>query len=316
MASPDVTVVIPCFNQAAYLPAAIASVRHQSYGNVGVIVVDDGSTDGSAGIARRLGAMVIRQPNRGVSAARNAGLGRCRGAFVIFLDADDELLPEAVETGVAALASCPAAAAVVRECVLIDEDGCPLPTNQPVLASDDYYREWLLRNFVWTPGAAMFRRLDLETMGGFVEDVGPAADYGVYLALARGGRVVREPRPAVRYRQHDTNMSRNAVLMLQATLEVLRREQPFVPAGDIPVLNQGRRAWRQFYGEQIIDDMRRRWRNGQRGPSLFTAAWALVRYCPRLVASHCARKLILVSRGAAPSEIQPGRFRPARPPSR
>jgi len=91
-----VTVVIPCFDQARYLPAAVASVRAQTCGPVACVVVDDGSTDDTAAVASQLGTTVLRQANAGVSAARNAGLAAARSDLVVFLDADDMLLPDAV----------------------------------------------------------------------------------------------------------------------------------------------------------------------------------------------------------------------------
>jgi glycosyltransferase involved in cell wall biosynthesis len=91
---PTFTVIIPCFNAAETLWTALTSVLGQSDGDFEAIVVDDGSTDGSHAIAAELAAVdpritVIRQANRGVSAARNLGIAKARGRFIAFLDADD-----------------------------------------------------------------------------------------------------------------------------------------------------------------------------------------------------------------------------------
>jgi len=112
---PVVSVVIPCYNHARYLPAALASVHAQRGVAVESIMVDDGSNDDSAAVAEAHGAtMVKRQRNRGLSHARNAGLEAVRGEFVVFLDADDELLPDALHSGVRVLQECPSAGAIVR----------------------------------------------------------------------------------------------------------------------------------------------------------------------------------------------------------
>src|SRR5690348_11388842 len=104
-ASPVVSVVIPCFNQRAYVGDAIESVLGQTYDNIEVVVVDDGSDDGSAEVIRsHRDIRYVRQKNAGLARARNTGLGASTGAFVVFLDADDWLLPRAVELGVEALA--------------------------------------------------------------------------------------------------------------------------------------------------------------------------------------------------------------------
>jgi glycosyltransferase involved in cell wall biosynthesis len=90
-----VSVVMPCFNAAPYLRAAIESVREQDYRPHRLTVVDDGSTDNSAAVARTFGSAIelIQQSNQGISAARNAGVRRARGPYIAFCDADD-LWPE------------------------------------------------------------------------------------------------------------------------------------------------------------------------------------------------------------------------------
>jgi hypothetical protein len=108
----------------------------------------------------------------------------------------------------------------------------------------------LRRNFVWTPGAAIFRRSSPAAIGGFCEDIGPAADYAVYLTFARAGTVSFDAREVVRYRQSDAAMSRDPVLMLDAVLRVLRRERPHVPPECFAAFKAGGREWRSFYGEQ------------------------------------------------------------------
>ena len=180
-----VTVVIPCFNQAQFLPASIGSVLSQTT-PVGCVVVDDGSTDDTARVAAGYGVRVIRQPNRGVSAARNAGLSATATEFVVFLDADDELLPDAVAAGFTAMESDPDLAAIVGRCQEMSADGVPLTaTVHNRVDPCRLYEEWLRRNFVWTPGAAMFRADALRRMGGFEETRESAADFAWYLRLAR-----------------------------------------------------------------------------------------------------------------------------------
>src|ERR1700722_9202668 len=94
--SPLVSVVIPCYNSERYLAEAIESVRRQTYPRTEIIVIDDGSTDGTARIARSSPVHYFYQPNSGISAARNRGLLHCHGEYVLFLDHDDCLLPKAI----------------------------------------------------------------------------------------------------------------------------------------------------------------------------------------------------------------------------
>ena len=305
---PLVTVVVPCLNQAHFLGAALGSIATQSYSPVETVVVDDGSTDATSDVAAAAGALVLRQANRGVSAARNHGLHAADGEYVLFLDADDELLPEAIRSGVEFMERHPDALMVARRCSLIDSTGRPLPTSSQPPTSDDLYGEWLLRNLAWTPGAVLFRRRALVEIGGFPEDLGPAADYSVYLTLARTRRVLFDDRPAVHYRQHESNMSRDVPRMLRATLAVLRRERRHLPARYREQYRAGLRAWRRFYGEQIIQQLRTTTRSGSFSRHELAAVALLVRECRGLVLTHLGRKLTRVARGLPPAEVEPGRF--------
>jgi cellulose synthase/poly-beta-1,6-N-acetylglucosamine synthase-like glycosyltransferase len=287
---PTVTVVIPCFNQARYLGAALSSVLNQTHRPLECIVVDDGSTDDTAGIAAGLGARVITQANQGVSAARNAGLRAARGDMVVFLDADDVLLPGALAMEAAALCANGRAAAVVTRCEAMNEDGMSMAVAHHRIDPSNLYREWLSRNFVWTPGAAMFRRTALAAEGGFAEDLGAAADYAIYLRLARDGRVAFISGCAVRYRQHALSMSRDPALMLRATLQALRRERREGPAWVRGEIRRGRRTWCAWYGEQIVHDLRAHWHAGAFGYKQVQALLTLVWSCPTLVLRHVARK--------------------------
>ena len=305
---PLVTVVIPCRDQAHFLTWAIRSAVRQDYPRVETIVVDDGSTDDTANVAAAAGALVVRQPCLGVAAARNAGLRLASGKYIVFLDADDELLPDAIASGVAILEQEPRRACVVRRCQLMDKYRRRLPLSSPVVEGDDLYRAWLLDNFAWTPGVAFFRRDQVERIGGFPAHLGPASDYAVYLALARAGMAIFDPRDAVRYRQHCDSMSRDPALMLRAIVGVLRSERPHVPAHAGREFALGKRRWRAFYSDQIVERLRRDWRAGKLNLWCLAAIWTLVRYAPRALTIHIVRKVSRVARGLPPSAVVPGQF--------
>src|SRR4051794_40223119 len=96
MAEPGlVSVIIPCYNARRFLSDTLASVFAQSYRETQVIIIDDGSTDGTADLIRSFSDRIIAEhgPNRGVSAARNRGTALARGEFIQYLDADDLLIP-------------------------------------------------------------------------------------------------------------------------------------------------------------------------------------------------------------------------------
>ncbi len=103
---PRVSVVIPCYNQGHFVHEAIESVLAQTYADYEIVVVDDGSTDQTSEVVSRYpGVRCIRQRNRGLPAARNRGIQESQGEFLVFLDADDRLLPKHFEFSLHALRS-------------------------------------------------------------------------------------------------------------------------------------------------------------------------------------------------------------------
>lgn len=112
-----VSVIIPCYNAARYIGETLESVRRQTWPNLEVIVVDDGSTDGSARIVETFGELdlvLVRQANRGQTAALNVGLARATGDFVQYLDADDLIDPDKIALQMARLIEAPGCVASAR----------------------------------------------------------------------------------------------------------------------------------------------------------------------------------------------------------
>jgi glycosyltransferase involved in cell wall biosynthesis len=309
---PTVSVVIPCFNQAHFLATAIASAQAQRRVIVDTIVVDDGSWDDAAAVAKSCGAgTIIRQQNEGVSAARNAGLRVARGEFVVFLDADDELISDVLWRQIAVLREHRDAACVAGRCRLIDTAGEELPTAACDIAGDDLYAELLEQNFIWTPGSVVFRRSCIASSGGFDTDVSPSADYAVYLRFAREGALLITPTDVVRYRQHDANMSRDPVLMFRATLAVLARERSMMTREYARVFARGHRAWCAIYGEQIVHAIRQEIRSTRRFRTLAAGAVLLAQHCRPELQRHVLRKIGRVLRRLPAADLEAGRFAPA-----
>ena len=125
-----VSIIIPTYNRAKYLAAAIDSVLAQTCQNWELIVVDDGSTDETATMLEGYGDRLryIRQRNQGVSAARNHAFRECQGEFVLFLDSDDLLLPNALEALAGALEQNPRVDVVYSDADIIDDSGASIST--------------------------------------------------------------------------------------------------------------------------------------------------------------------------------------------
>lgn len=254
-----ISVVIPCHNQGHYLGEAIASVSRSARKDVEIIVVDDGSSDDTVRVAQSFaGTRCVSQTNGGLARARNRGLQESTGRYIVFLDADDALAPGGLDMGVAELAAHPTAAFVFGRCRMMDEDGGLVVTGNEPRVERDHYRELLKRNYIWMPATVMFRREEIERVGGFDPTVNAAADYSVYLRIARTRPIRDHGQVVAYYRKHRGNMSGNATRMLQESLTVLRRERPFIE-GDPALLEayyQGWKHWRDFYGSEVAQEIR------------------------------------------------------------
>jgi glycosyltransferase involved in cell wall biosynthesis len=295
MSLPTVSVIIPCFNQGRFLPEALNSVRSQTLPATNIILVDDGSTDDTAAVAQRYPEVkYVRQPNRGLAAARNAGLACSSDDFIVFLDADDRLKPEALEVGRRELLAHPQCALVWGYCVRISEHGQPLPTVPPPMVVGDPYEALLRSNFIWTPAVAMFRRWVGAPLMRFNPSFDAAADYELYLRIARTLPIHGHTAVVAEYRLHGASMSRNAAVMLSSTMEALRAQRPYAATRRTyaRAYEQGRRSWQGYYGEQLLEQLSRHARHPRRWPQAGAMVAVLARYYPRGLAAHAVRAVL------------------------
>jgi glycosyltransferase involved in cell wall biosynthesis len=282
-----VTVVIPCYNQAHFLGEAIESVLAQSYPNFEIIVVDDGSTDNTSEVASGYPSEKVRllgQKNKGRSAARNLGLRQSRGEYVVFLDSDDRLLPEALEVGERELEAHPECAFVSGHIRRIGADGSPLRTPPQALHKahvKDHYARLLRYNYIWTTGPVMYRRSVFDTVDGFDSSLEPCEDWDIYLRIAGGYPVHHHGEVVAEYRQHDANTTHDSTLMLKATVAVLRAQKKRVRGHERyeKACETGLRGGTEYYGVPLADEVReylrqREWKRAFRG------VLVLLRYYP------------------------------------
>lgn len=299
--APVVSVIVPCFNHGRYLREALASVGTPEV-RTEIIVVDDGSSDSTSEVIATFDTTnefrSVRQHNAGLAAARNRGLRESRGRYIVFLDADDRLVPGAIELGVAKLDERPECAFVFGRCRMMDQDGTVLVTPDQPRIVRDHYRELLRQNYIWMPAMAMFRRDPLERIGGFNSDVNAAADYEMYLHLARHYPVHDHAQVVAHYRKHDGSMSRNAARMLRETLAVMRSQRPFLEGDEasLAAYEEGWRMWQDFYGAHLATEIRIAARN-YRWLEAASKAAVLALYHPRGLWHHARRKTHLVLRG-------------------
>jgi glycosyltransferase involved in cell wall biosynthesis len=265
-----VSVVIPCFNQAHFLAEAIESALDQDYPAIETVVVDDGSVDNACEVAARYPEVKrLRQANRGVAAARNHGLAESSGAFVIFLDADDRLLPGAVTIGVEALRKRPGVAFASGMSRDIGEDGRVIRGTQQPLVSQDHYLHLLEDCFIWSGSSAVYRRSAVEGVGGFDEGLEAGDDYRLYLEIARRQPIFCHAEVVTEYRRHGSNATRDPALVLSSETRVLRGQRSNLrDRRDRAAWRRGMRNVRARHGRAIAELAAGDWLSGRRRKSL------------------------------------------------
>lgn len=196
-----VSVVIPCFNAERWIAAAVRSALEQTWTLREVIVVDDGSSDGSLEIVRGFGETIqlLATDHRGGNAARNHGLHEARGEWVQFLDADDYLQPEKVAQQFEE-ADHGVAADVIYSPIWNEDLGAGTREPSPLDPALDLYARWFSWQLPQT-GGALWRRSALETLGGWNEAQPCCQEHELYLrALEAGLRFVCAPSAHAVYR--------------------------------------------------------------------------------------------------------------------
>jgi len=211
-----ISVVIPAYNAAHFLPRCLNSVFTQTLQPAEVIVVDDGSTDNSAEVATRLGARVVSRPNGGLSAARNTGVQSSGSEWVALLDADDMWEPEKLR----AQADC-----VQSDTVLVytgirifGDDG--VRGTSPAVDPAEARKMLRYRNPI-TPSSVMARREALARNGGFREDIRACEDWEMWMRLERLGGFAAVPEALTDYYVYPTSMSTDPKRMLVAMEQIL-----------------------------------------------------------------------------------------------
>lgn len=219
-----VSVIIPTYNGDRFIAEAIESVLNQTYPQVELIVVDDGSTDSTLTVLQNYGDRIRWecQPHQGVAIARNRGWQMAQGEWIAFLDQDDVFWPDKLALQVACLETHPKIGMLHSGWQRIDDRGQPLGTVEPWhQAATLNLQEWLW----WKPvllSAMMFRRSWLERSQGLDPAFQQVCDLDLVLRLSQMGCETTWLRQiTVGYREHDRNDSRNTRLQAQEHEQVL-----------------------------------------------------------------------------------------------
>jgi hypothetical protein len=294
-----VSVVITCYNYGRFLGRAIESALAQTFEHTEVIIIDDGSTDETAAVARRYpDARYVYQQNQGESAARNAGAAEATGKSIVFLDADDELTPYAVESSLERLRENPDCAFAYGHQQFVDADGSPLEPSlerrvmfATCLADPDPFAYMLRMHYpLRAPGAILHRAETVKRLGGFSRDFRTGADLDFNLRVSRQHPICCNDRVVLLTRLHGANATANARLMLQGAVRVQRRQRQFVQ--DHPRYRQdylqGLRRARWYWGGHLVQQITGDTRSRRVVPA-FRGLVTLCRFAPATAARFGAR---------------------------
>lgn len=247
MSAPTVSVVIPAYNAAATIEAAIRSVLHQSCRDMEVIVVDDGSTDGTAERAQAFGDRVryVRQERAGPGPARNRGVAEARGAYVALLDADDLWLPRKLEIQLSVFQREPDVDAVQCSAYLVNDALEVVEARACRPDQDTYLDILLLRNLPALCSTLLVRKRHLEAVGGFAADLTEEV-WELACRLTRHGTLRSVPEFLVLYRQHPGNRSHDMRIFVESGFRAVSRvlSDPTLPPS---VRGRGAAVWARFY---------------------------------------------------------------------
>lgn len=263
-----ISVVMPCYNAAPFVEEAVRCVMEQSWNDVELIVVDDGSSDDSAAVVRRLaeqhpGRIQLLHTSRlGPFPARNFGLKHCKGQFVAFLDADDWWLPDTLEKLHGALSDN---AVDLAYCGWqnVGEGIKSAPYVPPEYEAGDPVAAFI-RTCPWPIHAALLPRKLVDQLGGFSERRFSAMDYDFWLrALGLTRRIKRVPEVLAFYRWH--NQGQVSAVKWRQVLDALTAQKDFIranpvlvrhlPADKLRALTEGKvlqQAYQAFWKRDLV----------------------------------------------------------------
>lgn len=229
---PKVSIVIPTYNTGRYVLEAIESIKNQTYQNIELIVVDDGSTDETPDLLKQCAGQFVhyRQENAGQSAAMNFGWKQSSGDLLGYLSADDRLHPTAIEKIVSKMLSAPEVVLAYPDFCVIDEHSSYVRT----ISAPDFSDELLVANFQCLPGpGALFKRSTWKLVGDWNTTLRNIPDMDFFLRFCQHGPFVRVPEPLADFRIHSGSTTYNSSTA-QRSDEPVRVIQSFFNTADLP----------------------------------------------------------------------------------
>lgn len=260
---PVVSVIIPCYNHGRYLAEAIQSVLNQTYKSIEIIVVDDGSADNTKPVAESfLNVKYVYQENQGLSAARNTGILNSVGEYLVFLDADDLLVVDALAYNLNHLFGNENLAFASGGYLLETSEGKKIAkTKDPIYQNN--YLEFLKKNYIEMHATVMYRRWVFDDLK-YDTSLKACEDYDLYLKISRKFPVYYHSKILAIYRMHGSNMSGDSELMLNSVLKVLNHQKASLRTeNEQKALDQGIQYYKRYYTNRLFMQLT----SGQKGLS-------------------------------------------------
>jgi len=222
---PTVSVIIPCYNAELFVREAIDSVLNQSYANIEIIVVDDGSTDASRDVVNTYGSRVRYQfqQNAGAPAARNAGIRSARGEFLQFLDADDRILPAKIEKQLECFTEDSSLGVVYGPYYKMDTTGKHFDLVEGGAGSGDIFHNLLSWQYFIATHSCLIRTEAVRNVGYFDTSLKSTEDWDLWIRLAVKSRFKYLDMPLAEYRDVASSSSKNLDTVFETSLTVMEK---------------------------------------------------------------------------------------------
>jgi glycosyltransferase involved in cell wall biosynthesis len=220
------SIIIPTYNHAKYIERSISCALAQTYKEIEVIVIDDGSTDDTPEIVKKFGDSIIyhRKTNGGLGAARNTGLKMSSGKYIQFLDSDDIIDKKKVEKQVKILEKDERIAVVYSDCSCTEPGGTEIGNTSYSLAENENPLPVLLKRTLFSVHAGIVRRSVIEDVGLFDESRVAQEDWDLWLRIALKGHAYKYmPGNLAHYDQSGSGMVHNPTLMFRRTKHLLNK---------------------------------------------------------------------------------------------
>ena len=250
-----VSVIITCYNQGQFLKTAIESVLEQNYKDIEIIVIDDGSTDNTMRVAKDYpNVKYVYQSNQGLSSARNTGVNCSSGAYLVFLDADDWLLADAIFINLKHLKQNRESAFVSNGFIWVNNHK-QIIGERAIIVENNHYCHLLQKNYISMHATVMYHRWIFEKFR-FDTSLKACEDYDLYLKISRKYPISHHTEFIAAYRIHDQNMSGNIPMMLEFALLVLNRQREFLAnSEEEKCFKSGLDNWKNCYCTELYNKL-------------------------------------------------------------